>query len=94
MKDSDLLYPYDNDLQDSTVRVLDDALFNRRLISFSGEFYRIRKCLKLDNCIDGDLVQTDINNLRDDITYAIVRYRWHAGYNNYVRLNDENDYVL
>lgn len=94
LKDSDLLYPYDNDLQDSTVRVLDDALFNRRLVSFSGEFYRIRKRLKLDDCIDGDLVQTDINNLRDDITYAIVRYRWHAGYNNYVRLNDDNDYVL
>ena len=94
LKDSDLLYPYDNDLQDSTVRVLDDALFNRRLVSFSGEFYRIRKRLKLDDCIDGDLVQTDINNLRDDIAYAIVRYRWHAGYNNYVRLNDDNDYVL
>lgn len=94
LKDSDLLYPYDNDLQDSIVRVLDDALFNRRLVSFSGEFYRIRKRLKFDDCIDGDLVQTDVNNLRDDVAYMIERYCWNAGYNNYVRLDDDNDYVL
>lgn len=94
LKDSDLLYPYDNDLQDSIVRVLDDALFNRRLVSFSGEFYRIRKRLKFDDCIDGDLVQTDVNNLRDDVAYMIERYCWNTGYNNYVRLDDDNDYVL
>ena len=56
------------------------ALSGRRLCSFTGVFAKIRKQLALDDIESGDLINVDGNNLRDDVAYMIVRYRWAAGY--------------
>lgn len=80
---------------DKAIQVLDIALANRRLVSFRGEFSKIQKDLKLDDMIDGDLVNTDIETdpLRDDLNFVIERYRWHIGYNNYIQLDSHNEYM-
>ncbi len=94
VKDSDIISFDDLELQDNTVKILDDVLCNRRLISFRGIFSKIQKELKLDDILDGDLVNCDIDDeIRNDLDFVIERYRWHLGYNNYVRLDSDNNYV-
>lgn len=83
VKPNDYIFD-DPDLMDQIVFELDDALFKRRLLSFTGEFLRIRKALNLADPEDGDLVHTDIQDLRDDLAYIIVRYRWNVGFGNYI----------
>lgn len=56
------------------------ALSGRRLCSFTGVFANIRKQLALDDIESGDLINVDGNDLRDDVAYMIVRYRWAAGF--------------
>lgn len=56
------------------------ALSGRRLCSFTGVFAKIRKQLALDDIESGDLINVDGNDLRDDVAYMIVRYRWAAGF--------------
>lgn len=93
VKDSDLLNA-DNELQDRAISYLDKALVNRRLVSFRGEFAKIQKKLKLDDAIDGDLINCDGSDdeLRQDLDFVIERYRWHVGYKQYVKLDDSNDF--
>lgn len=91
VKDNDYLNN-DQDLQDHAIFWLDKAMAGRRLISFRGEFEKIQKRLNLDDCIDGDLIHVDDDNVRDDLGCTIVFYRWHVGYFNYVQLGDDADY--
>lgn len=56
------------------------ALSGRRLCSFTGIFAKVRKALALDDIESGDLINVDGNDLRDDVAYMIVRYRWAAGF--------------
>ena len=56
------------------------ALSGRRLCSFTGIFAKIRKQLALDDIESGDLIHVDGSDLRDDVAYMIVRYRWAAGF--------------
>ena len=76
----------DEELTDSAVFVLDSALAHRRLLAFGGEFKDVHKMLNLDDIEDGDLVNTDNEEMREDVKHMIERYRWHVGYSNYVRL--------
>ena len=69
---------------DRAVAILDSALANRRLIAFGGHFRRLHKLLNLDDTEDGDLVHVSPEDLREDISQMIVRYRWHIGYKNYI----------
>lgn len=91
VKDNDYLNS-DIDLQDYAIFWLDKALAGRRLISFRGEFEKIQKRLNLDDCIDGDLIHVDDDNIRDDLGCTIVFYRWHVGFLNYVELGSDADY--
>ncbi|MBC2482882.1 protein rep, partial [Clostridium saccharobutylicum] len=59
VKDNDYLLEDDELMTDSTVNILSNALFRRRLVALGGEFKKIAKELKLDDCLDGDLVHTD-----------------------------------
>lgn len=88
VKDSDILN-FDTDLQDSAVKILDDALANRRLISVRGEFLKIQKQLKLDDAIDGDLIHCDgqEDDIREDVDFVIEKYKWFVGYNNYIQID-------
>lgn len=55
------------------------SLSGRRLCSYTGVFAQVRKALQLDDVEDGDLVQVDGQDLREDVLYAIVRLCWRAG---------------
>lgn len=79
VKGSDFLNMSDMDNTAETVSDLLKALTFRRLVSFTGVFSEIRKQLKLDDAEDGNLVQTDIENLRSDVAIAIVRYGYKNG---------------
>lgn len=65
VKDNDYLIDNDEELTDSAVSVLSKALRSRRLVAFGGRLKEISKELKLDDTIDGDLVNTDSQNLID-----------------------------
>lgn len=73
-------------LTDDAVLILDHALANRRLIAYGGELKEIHKQLNMDDCEDGDLVNTDNEELREDLEYVIERYSWNIGYKQYLRV--------
>ncbi|NFU58580.1 hypothetical protein FDF96_12600 [Clostridium botulinum] len=85
-KDKDYLISDNEEMTDSSVRVLDGALANRRLTAFGGELKKIHKELNLDDAEDGDLVNTDSEEeLREDVDYIIERYKWNIGYHQYIK---------
>lgn len=75
----------DKQATDETVKTLDKALKNRRLVGFGDEFRQIQKQLQLDNMEDGDLVLTSENEIREDLSYVIEKYFWHVGYRKYIK---------
>jgi len=90
VKDSDVIN--DNlDLMDQAVFYLHNALAGRRLISFKGCFFKARKELNLDDCVDGDLIHVDGDQVRQDLDFIIKTYRWHVGFGNYVLIDPENN---
>lgn len=90
VKDSDFIIKDDDgsineELTDAAVLLLDQALLNRRLVAFGGELRKLHKLLNLDDAENGDLVNTDNEEMRDDLEYMIERYSWHVGYNHYLK---------
>lgn len=80
---------YSEDKTDEVVEILDKVLQNRRLVAFGGKFKEIHKKLNLDDSIDGDLIHTDNENeLRNDLSYTLVRYQWNVGFQNYLKIID------
>lgn len=59
VKDNDYLIEDDEIMTDVTVNILSNVLFRRRLVALGGLFKETAKELKLDDCLDGDLVHTD-----------------------------------
>lgn len=88
VKYNDYIIPDDEELTDDAVMILDYALANRRLVAFGGELRSIHRALNLDDMDKGDLVHTDNeeDQLREDIDIMIERYRWHVGYNQYIKI--------
>lgn len=76
----------DEKLTDSAVFILDNALAHRRLVAFGGVLKDIHKALKLDDVLDGDLVNTDNDDVREDLAYNIIRFKWNIGYKQYIKL--------
>lgn len=78
VKGSDFLD--ENDLKGSCDRVSDflAALTNRRLVSFTGVFAKVRKNLNLDDPENGDLINTGLEEPRADLL-AVVRLGWVNG---------------
>jgi plasmid rolling circle replication initiator protein Rep len=81
VKDNDYLIADNEGLTDSAVWILDTALAGRRLVAFGGELRKIHKALNLDDAVDGDLVHTDDEEIREDLKYVIEIYHWNIGYN-------------
>lgn len=73
-------------LTDDAVLILDQALAHRRLTAFGGILKEYHKMLNLDDVEDGDLVNTDNEELREDLEYIIERYSWNIGYKQYLRV--------
>ena len=78
-------------LTDEVVETLDYALHRKRLTSFGFIFKEIHKKLNLDNAEDGDLTNTDNEELREDLTNIILRYQWNIGIKNYVLVEVSKD---
>lgn len=74
----------DMDMSKEAVLTLDTALAYRRLVAFGGVFKEVHDLLKLDDAVDGDLVVTDNDILREDIFTAIESYGWNIGVGNYI----------
>lgn len=84
-KAGDVICFDDWDLTVDTVRVLDAALADRRLIAFGGKFKELHKQLNLDDTEDGDLVNVaegadELDEVADELLFW-----WHVGYSQYVR---------
>ena len=78
LKGADYLSGHERDI-DRVVALLGDVLTGRRLCSFTGVFKKVAKQLKLDDMMDGDLVNTDNEKIRHDVACMIVQYRWQTG---------------
>ena len=71
-------------LTDEVVKTLDEALHRKRLTAFGFIFKEVHKELNLDDTEDGDLTNTDNEDLREDLTNIILRYQWNIGVKNYI----------
>lgn len=75
---------------DRVIDLLDNVLKNRRLVAYGGNMKEIKKQLKLDDAIDGDLINTKGEELREDLGYIVERYAWHVGYKGYYQIKESN----
>lgn len=89
VKDTDFIVPDDEPLTDKLVYTFDTALKGRRLVAYTGIFRQIKKELNLDDAIDGDLINTDNEEIREDLNYVIERYAWNIGVSNYIRQKED-----
>lgn len=78
VKDSDFLVP-DLNQRLSSVESLLSGLSGRRLVSDTGCFLKARQQLALGDPEDGDLIDLDAVQLREDVAQMIVRYGWRNG---------------
>lgn len=86
VKDTDYIYPEDWDLTIDTVRVLDAALANRRLIAYGGDCREAKKLLQLADADTGDLVAVSDDTTSDDgKAYTLESYFWQTGYSQYIK---------
>lgn len=79
VKGSDFLNADDIDSTAETTLDFLMALSFRRLCSFTGVFSKVRKQLRFDDAENGDLVHTDIEELRSDVAIAIIRFGFKNG---------------
>lgn len=84
-KPDEIILPQDWKMTEDTLRILDNALANRRFIAMGGVIKEVHKALNLDDMEDGDLVHTTDDDLSDD-DQKIVYYEWKSGYSQYVKV--------
>lgn len=87
-KASDYLIFDDWNLTIDTVRTLDKALANRRLVNYSGVMRDVKRLLKISD-VDDDNV--DLTRVADDDSNFSVKQRqelyfWHSGYSQYYKV--------
>ena len=81
VKDSDFVAPdIPFDKSKEYLYNLAVGLFKRRLLSWSGVFFRARRTLNLaDPETDDDLANDEVTELRDDVRTLIRVYSWRSG---------------
>ena len=87
-KSKDYIILDDWDLTVDTVNTLDNALRNRRLVSYSGIFNVVKKMLKIEDVEKADLVHIE-DDEQEQLSENVVRrdcYWWHFGYSQYYKL--------
>lgn len=85
-KAKDYLILDDWDLTVETVRTLDSALANRRLVNYSGIFRDVKAKLELSDVEDADLVHVSNDVVEAEITSRREYYFWYSGYNQYYKI--------
>lgn len=83
VKDSDIIFENKN-IQDYVIDILTKCLSGRRLTSYRGIFFEVKKSLKLEDVEKSDLIVTNDDDIRNDLDYVLSVYKWHYGYSNYV----------
>lgn len=92
VKDDDILIADNQEITDSSVLTLDYALSRRRLIAFGGKLKELHKKLNLDDLENGDLVNTDSEEIENtELDFVIEKYFWHIGYKQYVRCKENEN---
>lgn len=86
VKESDYIVPQDLELSVATVRTLDKALENRRLVAFGGVMKEWHQKLNLDDEVDGDLIHVDGDETKAELTDKEMVFAWHTGYSQYFRM--------
>ena len=87
VKPGDILQA-DPDLTDSVVWTLDQALFNRRMVSYKGILKKIRASFHFDDPESGDLIHVDGEEINNPaLEYVLEKYAWNVGYNQYSRIS-------
>ena len=86
VKSVEYVIPEDWVLSVNTVRVLDKALANRRLISYSGVFKTAKQILCLEDEETGSLI--DVGDAVDklDEPFVLQSYYWYSGYRQYISI--------
>ena len=88
-KPKDYIITDDWDLTIDTVKTLDYALNNRRLVAYGGLMKDIKKQLKLDDEDSGNLIDvTNDNDKTDKQNYKLETYFWYSGYRQYLKFDD------
>jgi plasmid rolling circle replication initiator protein Rep len=85
VKDGDIIIADDWDLTIETVRILDAALADRRLVSFGGKMREWHKKLNLQDEMSGDLVNVDGEKPSGEAGAGLITFAWNVGYNQYFR---------
>ena len=84
-KEEDYIVPTDWELTVSTVRTLDAALDQRKLVAYGGIMKQLHKQLNLDDEENGDLINVDSEDSTAAPTERVESYFWNTGYRQYVR---------
>lgn len=86
VKTNDFILTDDWDLTVETVKILDRALNNRRLVAYGGTLREAYKELKLEDETDGDLVDVGLDDSnKEDKNFYLQTYFWHTGYSQYYK---------
>lgn len=92
VKTTDYIVPDDWELTEDAVRILDDALDNRRFLSWGGIFADARVRLNQDDADGGDLVRLTGEKETDE--FPVEVYGWSYGYKEYCQVEHTSDMVL
>lgn len=82
VKDTDYIYPHDDELTDYVVENLAVGLDNVRLIAYGGILKKVSKMLKCKDDVD-DLATIDAQQYENPVLYIVTKYRWSAGIGKY-----------
>jgi len=84
VKETDYIVKQDKHLTDETVRVLDKALRNRRLVAYGGIMKTIHKRLNLEEDVTADVnINEDEETIKEE-SWILQEYQWNLGFKNYV----------
>ena len=89
-KDTEYVIPDDWKLSVKTVKILDKALANRRLVGYTGVFRQARAALKLEDEENGSLINVRAEEALNEVLdqgYKIQTYCWYSGYKQYISVN-------
>ena len=91
VKEADYIIKEDKLLTDETVRTLDRALRNRRLVAYGGIMKAIHKRLNLDEEVSADVnIDGEEESVQEE-SWVIQGYQWNVGFKNYVMVKETEE---
>lgn len=83
VKDTDYIYPNDQDLTDYVVENLAVALNGVRLVAYGGILKQVAKKLKANDDVDDFATIGALSDYSNPVLFVVSRYRWSAGIGKY-----------